>query len=266
MLEVPDLSTLSAEYRRLWRDSRRCRVCKLPAAADTVALYLAEQHGAVTISNGMQPLLQLAATGDEHRCPVIVLRRWVAVLTLAPNTTTSPSSPDSDAAERHSRYPATSTHSPPHTWPPSRPPTTADTRPRGDPPRHPKRWRRRLPNPNPTSSSTPAPTSVASPPRRPAAPPPRPRARRPAELFAHLDREIDAALALSNRALDAATHAAIGRSRDEGCHRGVLRVGYHAVRGVEGGVVGVTQQVLQREHRLRESPALGGVRRWATGQ
>ncbi|WP_280260075.1 hypothetical protein [Nocardia abscessus] len=40
---------------------------------------------AVTITSGSQPLLELPASGDEHRCPVIVLHRWVAVLALAPH-------------------------------------------------------------------------------------------------------------------------------------------------------------------------------------
>ncbi|NKY25863.1 hypothetical protein [Nocardia gamkensis] len=190
MFQVPNLSTLSAEYRPLWRDFELwcdgAEVCELPAAAAIVALYLAEQHGAapgsqrarvtainavhrmagqpepgkaerirravnprrgprlsraqqrvhglspglpttgwphglfgrrgavllilaaaglpfatiaqlcqrdvhidddaVTITSGRQPLLELPASGDEHRCPVIVLRRWVAVLAFAPHS------------------------------------------------------------------------------------------------------------------------------------------------------------------------------------
>ncbi|WUA12713.1 hypothetical protein OG225_40825 (plasmid) [Nocardia sp. NBC_01377] len=34
---------------------------------------------------GAQPLLTLRATGDEHRCPVQVMRRWTAVLIHLPH-------------------------------------------------------------------------------------------------------------------------------------------------------------------------------------
>ncbi|MFI9507246.1 hypothetical protein [Nocardia sp. NPDC052566] len=191
MPETPDLSALSAEYRRQWRDfALWCQASNLPAlptGADTVHAYLAEQHGAAVSSQrarvaainavhrlaghplpgraesvrralnpdrtsrlsraqlrvhellpdlattgwpgglfgrrdaamlvlaaaglsfttladlrqrelrvdddavtiGAQPLLVLPATGDPHRCPVIVLRRWAAVVVLAPHAAAS---------------------------------------------------------------------------------------------------------------------------------------------------------------------------------